>query len=231
MVFENPDGQCTCRDMKLRSGFLLTVGLSSLLIVLFVNIVRLPAPFTWMELDSYSSLGDSISGLTAPAIGLIGIILLVLTLYEQVRLGQQMVSENKRNSYESIISSLERAIANLTFRMEADTQPATGVAAIALFLSELEGHSLLQRIFLPMIRDVELITSEMMIVIDQLEAEDQEFAARPYLVRRVQLVYTSQLGAFVQRVVEFSGDGWDRNEPSINLLRSRHGRLIAGLAA
>jgi hypothetical protein len=101
--------------------YLLPVFIVLIAVIISALIFIQPAPFTLFDFSNYDKLGTAISGLTAPAIGLVSAILLYMALMEQVKVTRQQgkflelqFEANKSQQEQMQIDMLH----NLTFQTE-----------------------------------------------------------------------------------------------------------------
>lgn len=127
---------------------ILKANLNSFLIICFVCVLLSPFILTRNGIVDFSNtgeIGDTIGGITAPVLNFFAIILLYLTLQEQIRISteqtRQFAYTNKRDALFRVYETLERHIANFkyTYTVNSECKTGQGIKAIEIMIENLNG--------------------------------------------------------------------------------------------
>lgn len=133
------------------------------LFLVILLILALPYIFTrdalfGISFSNTGNIGDTIGGITAPFVGLVSIILLYITLYEQLKINRKQTNDSDFNKILNLQNQIQDKSSNLTFMYDTDRRnEARGLFSLVLLNNTLNDTSMPSTMYRALLRQVKLI--------------------------------------------------------------------------
>ncbi len=128
-------------------------------------ILTLPYIFTREAIYGISfmntgNIGDTIGGITAPFVGLVSIILLYITLREQLKINRKQTNDSDFNKILNLQNQIQDKSANLTFHYDFDIRiESKGIFTLGILDNSIHRTTIQSFYFKSLLRQIKLIDS------------------------------------------------------------------------